>query len=133
MNRYGHTVIAVALSAAITLLFSTFPRSITAQDGEIQKLSQRISKLEERVMELETLLTVCKDPEFNAFVSTKGCYDIKNWRILKTGMTAEQVQAILGQPVKIIEGVRTLWYYPNIYCGYVSFDPEGHLTVWKEP
>ncbi len=132
MNRQTYAIIAVAVSSAI-ILFSTFPESIIAQDGEILELRQKISELEERVMELESLLSVCKEPESSASSGGQGWQDKKNWRILKTGMTAEQVQAILGEPIKTIQGVRTLWYYPNIYCGYVSFDQEGRLTVWKEP
>ena len=34
---------------------------------------------------------------------------------------------------RIIKGVKILWYYPNIYGGYVSFDEEGRLTGWNEP
>jgi hypothetical protein len=132
MNRYIYVIIAVAVSSAI-ILFSTFPESIIAQDSEILEIRQRISELEERVMELESLIIVCKEPESNASSTGQRWQDKKNWRILKTGMTAEQVQAILGEPIKTIEGVRTLWYYPNIYCGYVSFDQEGRLTIWKEP
>jgi len=132
MNRQTYAIIAVAVSSAI-ILFSPFPESIIAQDDGILELRQKISELEERVMELENLLSVCKEPESSASSSGQGWQDKKNWRILKTGMTAEQVQAILGEPIKTIQGVRTLWYYPNIYCGYVSFDQEGRLTVWKEP
>jgi hypothetical protein len=29
--------------------------------------------------------------------------------------------------------VRTFWYYPSIYSGYVSFDDKGRLAGWKEP
>jgi hypothetical protein len=132
MNKNTYAIIAVAVSSAI-ILFLTFPESIIAQDDEILELRQRISELEERVMELETLLVVAKEPEASPSGTGQGWQDKKNWRILKTGMTAEQVQGILGEPIKTIQGVRTLWYYPNTYCGYVSFDEEGRLTTWKEP
>jgi hypothetical protein len=56
-----------------------------------------------------------------------------NWRNLEAGMNEEQVRTILGEPVKEIQGVRTLWYYPSIYSGYVSFDDKGRLSGWKEP
>jgi hypothetical protein len=132
MNRYTYAIIAVAVSSAI-ILFLTLPECIIAQDNEILEMRQRISQLEERVMELERLLILCKEPESTSSSTDQGWQDKKNWRILKTGMTAEQVQGILGEPIKTIEGVRTLWYYPNIYCGYVSFDREGRLITWKEP
>jgi outer membrane protein assembly factor BamE (lipoprotein component of BamABCDE complex) len=132
MSRFTYAIIAVAVLSAI-ILFSPFPESIIAQDGEILEIRKRISELEERVMKLENLLIVCKEPQSNVSSTGQAWQDKKNWRILKSGMSAEQVQAILGEPTKTIEGVRTLWYYPNIYCGYVSFDQQGRLTTWKEP
>jgi hypothetical protein len=48
-------------------------------------------------------------------------------------MSEDQVRALLGEPVKEIKGVKTLWYYPSIYGGYVSFDEKGLLSGWKEP
>ena len=43
-------------------------------------------------------------------------------------MKETQVTKILGEPVKVIKGVKTLWYYPNLYGGHVSFDEKGGLT-----
>jgi hypothetical protein len=43
------------------------------------------------------------------------------------------VTKILGEPVKVIKGVKTFWYYPNMYGAYVSFDEKGAVNAWKEP
>ena len=56
----------------------------------------------------------------------------KNWRRLEVGMTEDHVKTFLGKPTKTINRVRTLWYYPSIYCGYVSFAQKGHITGWSE-
>jgi hypothetical protein len=48
-------------------------------------------------------------------------------------MNKEEVLTLLGEPIKTIEGVKTLWYYPDTYRGYVSFDDKGKLTGWQEP
>ena len=48
-------------------------------------------------------------------------------------MSEGEVKKTLGEPIKVISGVRTLWYYPNIYCGYVLFDKNGQLNGWSEP
>ncbi len=48
-------------------------------------------------------------------------------------MKEDRVKGILGEPVKVIKGVKTLWYYPNFYGGYVSFDEGGKLIGWNEP
>jgi len=49
------------------------------------------------------------------------------------GMKETQVTKILGEPVKVIKGVKTFWYYPNLYGSYVSFDEKGSVSAWKEP
>ena len=132
MNRYTLMIIVIIMLSALTL-FTFFPNSITAQDDEISMLRQKISELENRIKDLEALLMIYKEPEGITSGTTQGWQNKKNWRSLKTGMTVEQVLAILGEPIKTIDGVRTLWYYPNIYCGYVSFDDKGRLTMWSEP
>ena len=48
-------------------------------------------------------------------------------------MKEPQVTKILGEPVKVIKGVKTFWYYPNMYGAYVSFDEKGSVNAWKEP
>jgi len=131
MNRIIY-IIMIIMVGALTL-FMFFPKYITAQDDEILKLRQKISELENRVKDLESLLIIYKEPEEIRSETGQGWQNKKNWRNLKTGMTVEQVRAVLGKPIKIIDGTRTLWYYPNIFCGYVSFDEKGHLTVWNEP
>lgn len=104
-----------------------------AQEDEIQRLRKKITELENRIVDLESLLS-----RYDAKESLKKGEDIswenkKNWRRLKIGMNQAEVQAILGEPIKTIKGVRILWYYPNLYCGLVSFDEEGNLTAWNEP
>lgn len=123
--------IFIAVTALTFVFFSLQP--VTGQDEEILRLRQKISDLEDRIKDLEGLLTVFKDPESLHPGDDQGWQNKKNWRTLKSGMTREQVYEILGEPIKEIDGVRTLWYYPNIYCGYVSFDETGCLTKWSEP
>ena len=101
-----------------------------AENDEVVQLRSRIIELEKRIKQLEGLITekAHKDTSLET-----GWQNKKNWRKLKVGMTAPKVQKILGEPIKIIEGTQTLWYYPNIYCGYISFDEKGRLTSWNEP
>ena len=122
-------VIAVSIMASVFLNF----QPVTGQDEEIVRLRQKITDLENRIKDLENLLRISKDPESFLSGEEQGWQNRKNWRNLKTGMTREQVYEILGDPIKTIDGVRTLWYYPNIYCGYVTFDENGCLIGWAEP
>jgi outer membrane protein assembly factor BamE (lipoprotein component of BamABCDE complex) len=122
----------VAVSFAVTLAWSHSLIAQTQQD-EVTQLRQKNTELENRVKELETLLKECTEDKNNRFSGDQGYQNKKNWRSLETGMSEEQVKKILGEPLKVIKGVKTLWYYPNLYGGYVSFDNEGRLTGWNEP
>lgn len=125
-------VLVVAASFAVTLAWSHSPIAQTQQD-EVTQLRQKNAELENRVKELENLLRECTEAKNGRFLSDHGYQNKKNWRSLQTGMNEEQVKKILGEPLKVIKGVQTLWYYPNFYGGYVSFDNKGLLTGWNEP
>jgi len=117
---------ALCLSAALI-------QPIYAEDGEVPQLRNRIAELEARVKHLEGLLEKRLVTGQDDATVKYGWQNKKNWRKLEIGMDEKKVQRILGEPVKVIKGVQTLWYYPNDYCGYVSFDDSGQITGWNEP
>jgi outer membrane protein assembly factor BamE (lipoprotein component of BamABCDE complex) len=124
------------LTAMIFLLFavSLVPaHPCLAQGDETAKLRQKIAELETRIKELETNLAKCQGQGKLREESQGTWENKKNWRKLAAGMSREEVLALLGEPIKTIEGVKTLWYYPDIYRGYVSFDDNGKLVGWQEP
>jgi protein-disulfide isomerase len=94
---------------------------------------QENADLEAKVKELEALLQQCTETRKNQFSEDYGWQSKKNWRCLEVGMKETRVTKILGEPVKVIKGVKTFWYYPNIYGGHVSFDEKGAVSGWKEP
>ena len=110
-----------------------FSEPVQAQDQEILQLRQKISQLEAKIEELEGLLEECVASRKKGVPDEYGWQNKMNWRKLKMGMSQTQVRAILGEPTKVIEGVKTLWYYPNIYGGFVSFDKSGSTVGWNEP
>ena len=123
------------ISAIIVLGFAlTLPlllgQGSYAQEEDISKLRQKIEALEAKIIQLENLLGKCNEL---GSASEHGWQSKKNWRRLEVGMAETQVKSILGKPTKIIKGIQDLWYYPNIYGGYVSFDKEGKLAGWNEP
>ncbi len=123
------TVILLALLSLLILA----PLSIRAQEDDIGQLRQRIAELETRIKDLETQLEGCVGYLEKKNVDPGAWRNKKNWRKLEIGMLQVDVESLLGGPVKVIQGIRTLWYYPNMYCGYVSFDESGRLTGWSEP
>ena len=117
----------------VSISTSLFIPPLCADEDENLKLRQKISELENRIEYLETLLKIYTGPSTTPNDPEYGWENTKNWRKLELGMTQAQVLSILGDPVKPIQGVRTLWYYPSIYRGYVSFDENGNLIGWMEP
>jgi len=120
---------------AIFLLFAVgyfYTPPCFSQEDEVMKLRQKVSELENRVKELETTLSKYREEKARD-ESGYNWQNKKNWRKLTTGMKKDEVLALLGEPVKTIEGTKTLWYYPDVYRGYVSFDDKGKLVGWQEP
>lgn len=109
------------------------PLMAQTQSHELAELRQKNAELEKKVSELEALLKQCAEAGKNQFSEDYGWQNKRTWRSLEAGMSEDQVRALLGEPVKEIKGVKTLWYYPSIYGGYVSFDEKGLLSGWKEP
>ncbi len=119
-------IFALALEGWTGILF--------AQEPDVAALQSRIRQLEQQVKELEAVLKDSVEAQKRlAQGNTSGWQNKKNWRRLSPGMQDGEVREILGEPSKVIQGVKTLWYYPNLYCGYVTFDEKGQLAGWSEP
>ena len=129
MKRANILLVILSMLGILTLL-SIPAQPLHAEEEEISQLRQKITELEGRIKELEGLLIETRE---NQMADEQAWQNKKNWRRLEIGMKEAQVKTILGEPIKVISGVKTLWYYPNIYCGYVSFDENGHLVGWNEP
>ncbi len=127
----------VHLSLILIPLFIAFETFVLpfswAQEKDIPALHSRILELEKRVMELEALLAETEETKKSTPSNLSGWQNKKNWRSLSVGMRDGDVKQILGEPSKVIQGIKTLWYYPNLYCGYVTFDEKGQLIGWNEP
>ncbi|NLA74833.1 MAG: outer membrane protein assembly factor BamE [Deltaproteobacteria bacterium] len=121
----------------IFILCITFATCSLSDDepgkDDINNMKQRIMELENRIKDLEQIIRIYHDPKDQEKEIAYGWLNKKNWRSLKKGMTSEEVKKLLGEPVKSVDGSRLIWYYPNFYQSYVSFDENGNLTGWKEP
>jgi hypothetical protein len=118
---------------ALFALLAIFSQPVQARDEEVLQLRQKISELEAKIEELEGLLNECIASRKKGTADEYGWQNKMNWRKLEMGMSQAKVKSILGEPTKVIKGVKTLWYYPNIYGGFVSFDKNGDAVGWNEP
>ena len=128
--KKGNQIIAFFVFGLVLSLPLLLGQGIYAQEEDISKLRQKIDLLEAKILELENLLGECSEL---GTTNEYGWQSKKNWRRLEVGMAEMQVKSILGEPTKVIKGIQDLWYYPNIYGGYVSFDKDGKLAGWNEP
>lgn len=117
-----------ALSLAISLSLICF--SSFASD------SDRITQLEKEVLELKLRLTNLEVPPVTTSTrqkpaaSTESWKSLANWRSLKSGMSPDDVRAILGEPSRVEGGIVTYWTYPS--RGEVTF-VRDQVTRWAEP
>lgn len=130
--RFRFWSVLLVLFFALALQVWQVPAA-EAQEEEVSALKSRISLLEQRVKELEGLLKECEELRKMTTSDKFGWQNKKNWRRLTVGMQDSQVKSILGDPSKVIQGTKTLWYYPSMYCGYVTFDQNGKVVGWNEP
>lgn len=126
-------ITALFIFCSLLITFSAMNTTAAPENEEITDLKQRISELENRIKDLEALLKISREPSSKNEDKENGWWNGKSWRKLKEGMTQEQVKKILGEPVKAIKGTREIWYYPDFYRGYVSFDEDGNLRGWNQP
>ena len=125
-------ILFLPLVMAVSLNFGVLSQ-VFAQTDEVSQLRQRVIELEQKTKGLEDQLKECNEVRKRQQEADYGWQNKKNWRSLEMGMKEDRVKGILGEPVKVIKGVKTLWYYPNFYGGYVSFDEGGKLIGWNEP
>ncbi|MBN1106642.1 MAG: hypothetical protein JXL84_24785 [Deltaproteobacteria bacterium] len=132
MKRFLFGLISLGVFCSLQAWYGTLQPS-HAQESEVARLQSRISQLETKLQEMEALLKECEEARKSGQFEQFGGQNKKNWRKLTKGMQETQVKSMLGEPSKVIQGVKTLWYYPNIYCGYVTFDEKGRVIGWNEP
>lgn len=116
--------IIVIISLFVMMQFSVKASEEDELKQLIISLNSHVVNLEKRVKELEQLVKVKNINVYNSKAT---------WRKLKKKMSTAQVRRLLGEPLNIVVGVYTYWYYnKDQYQSYVRFDYEV-LDNWKEP
>ena len=116
------------LFITLVVLLTSFSFSQSNQQSEIDILKTKVSDLEKRLEKLENNNSNSKNIKFS--VKWK---NISNWRRLKTNMSFDEVENLLGVPLKVDGGEWTYWYYSKkSYEGRVSFY-NNEVHSWDEP
>lgn len=102
----------------------------------VTELQAENQSLRTRVIQLESQRSKSDPPTKNA-AGAEQWQDRANWRKLKHGMPAADVEAILGPPLKVdAEPHWTDWDYKrNEFEATVRFapPPQGGVIGWREP
>lgn len=126
-------------TAAISgLLFLVIQNTVSAMqeipDNEkIKQLESLITSLDERVNRLEKQLKsthTASSHEEEKTDSKSGWKHRKSWLQLKVGMPINQVEAILGHPVRVDNmggGFKKLFYWGELPTGAIS----GYLEMYE--
>ena len=115
------TAIGLLGMAAFSAHAQSDPR-VDRLEAEVRDLQLRLSKIEAA----QGGFAADQKPE----ESGSGWKSISSWRQLKTGMSPDQVRAILGEPRRIRGGELASWEYSN---GGVSMFWQEKLDRWTEP
>ena len=111
--------------ALVATAFSSF-----ANDSErIREIENEIYQLKVRVKQLENAQPNANNQQ-KQVVANEGAKILANWRKLNTGMSYNEVRALLGEPLRIEGGGVAIWKYAN--NGSVGF-VRDKLSSWSEP
>lgn len=127
------------LLTSCTLLVSACATQVRTLRSDSE--SDRLSRLEQRVEDLETVAPSGVDdaPLSKPTVSRPSPTGKAAWRELQVGMTQTDVRALLGEPlaIEVKKNTGTIeWCYAaeNCYSGSVTFDYGTKLLQgWIEP
>jgi hypothetical protein len=114
----------VALAFLVMTPVQTFAQE--SVDSRVRVLEETIQLLERRVASLEDQLRERSAP-------TSVAPGKEDWRKLRNGMPADEVESLLGSPSKVDSSKYTfMWYYES--GGRVRFDTESRkVEGWTEP
>ena len=107
--------------------------ALTPDTSYAQSLEERVQDLERRVQQLESKEKAAPAVSAPARGGRDGWRSQANWRMLKRGMSQDEVRRVLGEPHRVEAGVIpfTVWEYPS--DGSATFSGDGALLGWSEP
>jgi len=107
---------------------------LTEAEGRLDKLEKEVKQLRAEVDKLNELTATLTKALRNLQIATQGGASIEpemdTWQSVKKGMTAEEVQEMLGSPEEITQSrSEQVWYYYSM--GTITFDRNGRV-IYQE-
>ena len=133
---------SIRLGLALFVFLNLVTVEARAQQAEIDELQRRVEKLEQLIGQLQRQIASIETQiqgyqERNQPTAAKGNWHERgSWRLLRRGMTMEQVKGILGEPEKVdAQPVFTYWRWGEFPTGGdVEFDVNtDRVAGWSEP
>jgi hypothetical protein len=122
----------IGRTTLLTVFVSIAMQVPAAENGTTadKSLERRVVDLEKRVSELETIRN--GTPSKASGIPNSGNWkDLQNWRQLRTGMSYDEVRALLGEPENIEGGQIAQWYWGGRKSRVVFMSDK--LYQWSEP
>jgi hypothetical protein len=125
------------LSSFLLKICLTGCAAIVASTPSMAQDSERIKQLEKEVQDIKMRLANLEAPgkssDIPKIVLTDKYKNIANWRMLKKGMSFDEVRALLGEPIRINGGTITYWFYTNQPTIARATFYRDKLDDWSEP
>lgn len=146
--RLGTAFIALSLGACTPLAARGENSDAAALRQEVNDLKQVIQHLNERVEGLEMQLQPGSDSDPQAAAAptppvaqpsaspAPGESIRDHWRQIDHGMTAQEVEALIGHPQRTMTvNLKAVWYYtyPEVGSGSIVFAQDGSVDDWQTP
>jgi hypothetical protein len=123
-----------------------FQRKLETMENRMLYLERQLSEMSKRLERMEKMLAERIQPANGKVANVPPGFapDVNVWRMLKRGMTEEEVRSLLGEPrqVRFSRGY-TYWYYEPrpvtvrptwmVAQPYAMFAGDGRLAMWDEP
>lgn len=129
---FSNQVIFIGITVLLSVSSSVAAQSssesrIVALEHTILELQQRVSVLEAQIQQPASVSQKVNH--------TGNSTDVKNWRQLRSGMSEQAVEDLLGTPGKVnVYESFIKWYYNYPRGGNITFDPHSRtVTAWSEP
>jgi len=123
MLRYSFVIGSIAAFFLIVTL--------AASNSYTSDLEHRVADLERRVTQLEQQASQSNTQSPQS--PSRGSQNIENWRQLRTGMSQQQVENLLGRPLRVDGGAYTTWFYSEAEWHSIVYFYNSSVRSWAEP